>query len=88
MCSCGTEVETTEQFLLRYHFHSTQRLKRFENLKKIDPNILSLSAKNQVYILLYGSQTNNSKSFNHEILKNVISHFIATTRFDGPLISF
>ena len=59
-----------------------------ENLKKIDPNILSLSAKNQVYILLYGSQTNNSKSFNDEILKNVTSNLIATTRFDGPLISF
>ena len=53
------------------HFYSTQRLELFENLEKVDPNFLSLSAKNQVYILLYGSQRNNSKSINHKILKNV-----------------
>ena len=69
MCTCGTEVETTEHFLLRCHFHNTQRLELFESLEKVDPNFLSLSAKNQVYILLYGSQTNNSKRLNHEIPK-------------------
>ena len=47
---------------------------------------LSLSAKNQVYILLHGSQPNNSESLNHEILKNVKCYLKATTHFDGPLI--
>ena len=88
MCACGTEVETTEHFLLRCHFYSTQRLQLFENLEKVDLNILSLSTQNQVYILLYGSQTNNSRSLNHEILKNVISYVKASTLFDRRLINF
>ena len=88
MCACGTEVETTEHFLLRCQFCITQRLERFENLEKIKPYFLSLSAKNQVLILLYGSQTSNSESLNHKILRNVISYLKATTRFDRPLIDF
>ena len=74
MCTCGTEVETTEHFLLRYQFYSTQRLQLFENLEKVKPNFLSLSAKNQALILLYGSQTINSESLNQEILKNMITY--------------
>ena len=38
------------QSLLRCHFYSTQRLEHFENLEKVDPNFLSLSGKNQVFI--------------------------------------
>ena len=61
MCACGTEVETTEHFLLRWQFYSTQRLKLFENLEKVKLSFLSLIAKNQVLVLVYGSQTNNSE---------------------------
>ena len=59
MCACGTEIETTEHFLLRCQFYITQRLELFENLKKVEklekvePNFLSLSAK-------YGSRTNST----------------------------
>ena len=48
----------------------------------------SLSAKNQVLILLNVSQTNNSESLNQETLKNVISYLKATTCFNRPLIDF
>ena len=74
MCACGTEIETTEHFLLRCQFYSTQRLELFEKLEKVKPNFLSLSAKNQVLILLYGSQIINSESLNQEILKNMITY--------------
>ena len=87
MCACGTETETTEHFLLRCQFYSTQRLELFEKLEKVEPNFLSLSAKNQVLILLYGSRT-NSQNLNQEILKNVIFYLKATTCFDRPLIYF
>ena len=60
----------------------------FQNLETADSEFLTLIATNQVYVLLYGSQTNNSKSLNPEILKNVTSYFEATTRFGGPLINF
>ena len=45
MCTWETEVETTEHFLLRCQFDSTQRLERFESLKKVEPNFISLSVK-------------------------------------------
>ena len=38
MCACGTEIESTEYFLLRCYFYSTQRLEFFENLKKVNSN--------------------------------------------------
>ena len=75
MCACGTEVETTEHFLLRCHFYSTLRLELFENLEKIDPNFLNVNEKGQVNVLLFGYQMNKPKSFNQSILKNV-SYFI------------
>ena len=88
MCVCRTEVETTEHFLLGCQFYSTQTLELSDNLEKVEPKFLSLSVKNQVLILLYGSQTNHSESFNQEILKNVICYLKATTRFDRLLIDF
>ena len=78
MCACATEVETTEHFLLRCEFCSTQRLEFLENLEKVEPNFVSLSAKNEVLILLYVSRT-NSENLNQDILKNVISYLKATT---------
>ena len=87
MCACGTEIETTEHFFLRCHFYSTQRLELFANLKKVDSNFFSLNEKDQVNTLLYGSQANDSKCANQEILKFVIAFIKASTRFDRSLIS-
>ena len=56
MCACGSEVETTEHFLLRCHLCSPQRLKLFENLKKVDSSFLILKVKDKGSFLLYGSQ--------------------------------
>ena len=87
MYARGTEIETTEHFLLLCQFYSTQILELFEKLEKVEPNFLSLSAKNQILILLYGSRT-NSENLNQEILKNVILYLKTTTRCDRPLIGF
>ena len=57
MCACGTE--TIEHIPLRCQFYNAQRLELFENLEKVEPNFLSLSAKNKDLILLHGSLTNN-----------------------------
>ena len=86
MCACRAEVETTEHFLLPCQFYSAQRLELFENPEKVELNFLSLSAKNQVLILLYVSQISSSKIRNQGILKNVMSCLKATTRFDRQLI--
>ena len=85
MCARGIEVGTTEDFFLRCQLYSTQRLELFEHAENVEPK---LSAKNQVLILLHGSQNNNSGSLNQEILKNVISYLEPTAPFDSPLINF
>ena len=84
MCVCGTEIETTEHFFLRCHLYSTHRLELFESLMKVDSIFLSLD---QVNALLYGSQINDSKCVNQEILQLVITYIKVTTRFDRSLIS-
>ena len=88
MCACGTEVETTEHFLLRCQFYCTQRLELFENLEKVEPNFLSLSAKNQVLILWYGSRNNNSENLNQEILKYAISYLKYAISYLKYVISY
>ena len=78
MCACVIEVETAEDFLLRCHFYSALRLELFENLEKIDPNFLNLNERDQVNVLLYSYQINKHKSFDQNILNNVISYVKAT----------
>ena len=85
ICACGSEVETTEHFLLRCHLYSPQRLEHFENLENVDSRFLNLRVKEKVSCLLYGSQLATSKSSNHEILKFVIKCIKETARFDTPL---
>ena len=87
ICACGNEIETTEHFFLRCHFFSAQRKELFKSLEKMDTHFLELNPKKQVLVLLYGSQIIDSKSFNHDILKNVITFIKATARFDRPLIN-
>ena len=86
ICTCETEIETTEHFFLRCHFYSTQRLEIFKSLNKVDSNFFNLNETDQVNTLLYGSKTNYSKCTNQEILKFVIAYIKATTRFDRSLI--
>ena len=85
MCACGSEVETTEHFLLRCHLYSPQRLELFENLEKVDSSFLNLKVKEKVSYLLYGSQSAASKCSNHGILKFVIKYIKEIVRFDRPL---
>ena len=88
MCACGTEIETTEPFLVLYHFYSTLTLELFENLAKIVPIFLNSNEADQVNVLLHSYHINKPKSSNQSILKNVISYLKATARFDKSLISF
>ena len=74
MCACGSEVETTEHFLLRCHLYSPQRLELFENLEN-DSSFSNLKVKEKVSFLLYASQSATSKRSNHDILKFETVHF-------------
>ena len=85
MCACGSKVETTEHFLLRFHLYCPQRLELFENLEKVNWSFLNLKVKEKVSFLLYDSQSATSESSNHKILKFVTKYIEETARFDTPL---
>ena len=87
ICACGTKIQRMEHFFLRCHLYNTQRLELFEKLKKVNSNFFNLNEKDQVKILLYGSQTNDFKCANQEILKFLITYIKAITCFDRSLIS-
>ena len=53
---------------------------------KVDSIFSTSMKKTQVNTLFHGSQTNDSKCTNQEILKFVIAYIKATTSFDRSLI--
>ena len=58
MCVCGTEAETSEHFPLRCQFYSTQRLKLFENLEKVETKFSKFKCKESSFhfILWFSNQ--------------------------------
>ena len=87
MCPCGTDVETTENFLLRCSCFSTQRSELFDYLYRLDPPFSKLNTKEKVSYLLHGSRS-NSNSLNKEVIKLVIKFLKSTGRFNELLIFF
>ena len=85
MCPCGTDVETTEHFLLHCHCFSTQRSELFDHLYRLDPPFSKLNTKEKLACLLYGSRSNLS-SLNKEVIKLVIKFLKSTGLFNEPLI--
>ena len=81
MCSYNTEIESNKHFLLRYHFHSSQR-SELDNLNKINSSFFKVSAKDQVIILVYGYSSNSPISLNEDLIKLVINFLIKSGRFD------
>ena len=59
MWTCGADVETTEHFLMRCHFYSTQRFELFDNPERVNSDFKNVSGKDQVSFMLYSSKTKN-----------------------------
>ena len=49
---------------------------------KVDQQFLNLAAKDQVLVLLYGSQRNDSENSNQNIINFVIKYLKSTGLFD------
>ena len=49
---------------------------------KVDQQFLNLTAKDQVLVLLYGSQRNDSENSNQNTINFVIKYLKSTGRFD------
>ena len=88
MCSCNTEIDSNDYFILRCYLYSSERLELFDKLDKINSSFFKLSAKDQVSILLCGYSSKKRISLNEHIIKLVINFLIESGRFDRPIISF
>ena len=77
-------METTAHYLLRCHLFSNQRLKLLDNINQLDNTMLTLSEKEIINILLYGSPA-YSFFINNNILALTIDFLKSTKRFDKPL---
>ena len=84
LCDCNSEMETTAHYLLRCHLFSNQRLKLLDNINQLDNTMLTLSEKEIINILLYGSPA-YSFFINNNILALTIDFLKSTKRFDKPL---
>ena len=69
---------------MRCQLYFTQRSELFDKIVKVDQQFLNLTAKDQVLVLLYGSQRNNSENSNHDIINCVIKYLKSTGGFDRP----
>ena len=57
MCSCGTETESTEHYLLRYQNYTSERSKLFKGTFNLISSLLrNISNKKLENFLLYGSE--------------------------------
>lgn len=57
MCSCGTETESTEHYLLRYQNYTSERSKLFKGTFNLISSLLrNISNKNLENPLLCGSE--------------------------------
>lgn len=85
LCSCGTELESTEHFLLRCQIFALSRKRLFESLSNIDPSITGLSKTRLSRILLYGDSSLFNFVQNSQIINSSITFLIDSERFDGDL---
>ena len=88
ICSCNTEIKSKKHFLLCCHLYSSQRIKLFDNLNKVNSSFFKLTAKHQVNILSYGYSSNYPISLNEDIIKLVFNFLIKSGHYDQPLIRF
>ena len=63
MHPCGTEAETNEHFLLRFHCFSSQRSELFDNFYNLDPSFSKLNNKEKVLLISHLYLTNEKYFF-------------------------
>ena len=84
ICSCGSDIETTEHFFLHCQNFSLLRVTLLNSLANIDPDLINMDSKELNNLLLYG----NSKldlSSNIKILSGTIQFFLSSDRFSANL---
>ena len=79
-------MEDTEHFFLRCLNFSAYRVTLLDEIKNIEPSILSFNSDKIVNILLYGD-SNFSVNTNAKILQSSIKYIIETSRFNDSIMN-
>ena len=84
MCDCGSELESTQHFLLRCPFFSCERKKLFESLHNIKPAILEFQ-KGFLGNIQLSDSDKFEETINRKILQSTITYLKSSSRFERPL---
>ena len=87
ICYCGQDIETSVHYLLHCPIFSDERSIFFNNIRRIDENILSDSDPKISDTLLFGNSSFNDTK-NTSILNTTIDYILSTKKFDVPLTNF
>ena len=85
ICNCGNAIVSTKHYLLRCSNFKNERQTLLQNVRIVNPDLLSINEDALTHLLLYGdnSLTDNTNTF---ILNSVIEYIISTEGFSDPLI--
>ena len=84
MCDCGSELESTQHFLLRCPFFNCERKKLFESLHNIKPAILEFQ-KGFLSNIQLSDSDKFEETINRKILQSTITYLKSSSRFERPL---
>ena len=85
ICNCGNAIESTKHYLLHCLNFKNERQTVLQNVRIVNPNLLSINEDVLTHLLLYGdvSLTDNTNTF---LLNSVIEYITSAERFNNPLI--
>ena len=84
LCICGTNIESTNHFLLQYPLYLSERQTLTEKIRDVEISILDQNENCLCYTLLFGSDK-LSDFKNVCTLSANIEYNLLTERFDVPL---
>ena len=87
ICNCSSSIESTKHYLLQCSNFKHERQTLLQNVKNVNPNLLSMNEDALTHVLLYGNNTltDNPNTF---LLNSVIEYIASTKNFNESLIVY
>ena len=86
MCDCGSEIESTQHFLLRCSFFNDERKKPYLKSFITKKTFISEFQKDFLTNILLFGYDKFEETINRKILQSTITNLKSSSRFERPLI--
>ena len=85
ICNCSNSTESNNHYLLYCSNFKNERQTLLQNVRNVNPSLLSMNEDALTHLSLYGDNTltDNTNTF---LLNSVIEYITSTKRFNNPLI--